>query len=120
MYNVLVPDESGMPLGLLLRSPRDEAPHKEDDNGANDSADEAGAFAGPIPSHRLPEIARHERSHDAENCRQYETRGLVFARHDEFGNYACYKPNDDRPDDTHGLLPIRDSVMPELPRNHTP
>lgn len=50
---------------------------KEKDNGADEGADEPGALAGRIPSKRLPEIARDDYSHDAEDCRQHETRGLV-------------------------------------------
>src|SRR6476661_7536595 len=88
-----------------LYSPlRDESPDTENDNGADDGTDEPGTLAGRIPSKRLPEIARNERSNDAENCRQHETRGFVAARHDELSDHAGDKPNDDRPDNTHSLL----------------
>ena len=54
------------------------APHtKRRTNGADDGADEPGTLAGRIPSKRLPEIARNDRSHDTEERRQHETRGLV-------------------------------------------
>jgi hypothetical protein len=40
----------------------DGSPDKEHDNGADDGADEPGTLAGRIPSKRLPEIARNDRS----------------------------------------------------------
>src|SRR5262249_30280950 len=90
----------------LLHAPlRDESPDKENDNGADDGADEPCTLAGRIPSEGLAEKARNECAHDAEDCRQHETLGLVGAtRHDELSDHAGDKPNDDRPDDTHGLL----------------
>src|SRR5678815_2944274 len=96
-----VPRKSDMPLSLLYAPLGDQSPDKENDNGADDSADEPGTLAGRIPSKRLPEIARNECSHDAEDCRQHETRGLVAARHDELSDHAGDKSNDDRPDDSH-------------------
>ena len=68
----------GLRCYRLLHAPLgDESPDKENDNGADDCADEPGTLAGRIPSKRLPEIARNDRSHDAEDRRQHETRGLV-------------------------------------------
>src|SRR6185436_18884543 len=64
---------------VLYTSLGDDSPDKENDDGTDDRADEAGALAGCVPSKRLPEIARHDRSHDAEDRRQHETRGLVAA-----------------------------------------
>src|SRR5215475_16106496 len=93
-----------MPLRLLRAPLGDESPDKENDNGADDGADEPGTLAGRIPPKRLPEEARNECAHDAQDRRQYETLGLVAAaRHDELSDHARDKPNDDRPDDTHGL-----------------
>src|SRR4029079_17856217 len=95
---------STMPSRLLDPSLREEAPQKENDNGPNDGPDESGTLAGRIPSQRLAEIARNECSHDAEDRRQHETRRLVLAGHDELGDYAGDKPDDDRPNETHGWL----------------
>ena len=96
---------TGLRCYRLLHAPLgDESPDKENDNGADDCADEPGTLAGRIPPKCLPEIARNDRSHDAENRRQHETRRLVLARHDELSDHPGDKPNDDRPDNTHGLL----------------
>ena len=54
--------------GRLLLSGRRPAPacykspDDQDDNGAHDSTDEAGSFAGLIPAHRLAEISSDDRS----------------------------------------------------------
>jgi hypothetical protein len=66
--------------------------------------DASGALAGRIPSKRLAEIARNECSHDTEDRRQHETRRLVLAGHDELSDHAGDKPDNDRPDETHGGL----------------
>ena len=91
-------------LRSLYAPPGYDSPGKEKDNGSDDGADEPSALVGRIPSKRLPEIARNDCSHDAEDCRQHETRRLVAARHDKLSDYAGDKPNDDRPNNTHGPL----------------
>jgi hypothetical protein len=48
-------------------SARDEAPDREHDGRTDDRADEACAFAGPVPADRLSEVGRHKRAHDPEN-----------------------------------------------------
>src|SRR5262245_19051232 len=105
---------------ILLCAPLgDDSPDEENDESADDGADEPRTLTGRIPPERLPEIARNDCSHDAEDCRQHETRGLVAARHDELSDHASDKPNDDRPDDTHRLL-LRGSSTAELSHNDTP
>ena len=46
---------------------------------------------------RLPEVGCNERAYDAQYCSQDKAGRLVIARHDEFGDYACDKTDDDGP-----------------------
>jgi hypothetical protein len=86
---------------LLNRPPApagNEPVNQQHDDSADDCTDQTGTFAGAVPTERLPEIGRNERSHDPQNGRQDETRRLVVAGHDELGDYAGDKTNDDGPE----------------------
>ena len=82
----------------------DDSPNEENDDGADDRADQTGAFPWRIPAERLPEIAGNDSAYDAQDCCQDEAGGRIFTRHDELGDYSGDKPDYGHSDDSHRLL----------------
>ena len=72
-------------------APGNHSINKQHDNGANNGTDQPGTFPRPIPTQRLSEECRNERTYDSENCRKNESGWLIVSRHDEFGNHTRYK-----------------------------
>src|SRR5215475_6989376 len=84
----------------------DQAIDKEEDDGADDSAEEACGLVGTVPSDGLPEVSRNEGAHDPQNGRQDEAPRLcLVAGHDELGNHSNNEANDNRPKDVHLSAP---------------
>jgi hypothetical protein len=81
-------------------------PDHENNDGPDHRTDQACAFACPVSPHRLAKEGGDERAHDAQNSGQNEPRRLVRTWHEELGNHASNKPNDDGPDDTHSKLTL--------------
>jgi hypothetical protein len=52
---------------------------------------------GAIPTERLAQKRRNERTDDSQNGRQNKASRLVVSRHDEFRNDTSYESNNDRP-----------------------
>src|SRR5262245_21086280 len=82
-------------------SPGNKTVDREHDDRAYNGADEAGALARLVPIERLPEIGGNERAHDAQDGRQDEARRLIVSRHEELGDDAGQKSDDDGPEDAH-------------------
>src|SRR3954447_2478915 len=78
-------------------TPRYHPINEQDDDGANDGADQACAFAWAIPAERLAEIGGNKRTDDSQNSGQNETGGLIVSGHDELRNDAGDEANDDCP-----------------------
>ena len=76
-------------------------PEREDDDSSNHCANKAGTFARAVKSKGLAEIAGDEGADDAQDCCQYETRGLILAGHEKLGDDASDKPDDDGPENAH-------------------
>ncbi len=70
------------------------------------SADEACALIGAVPADRLSEPGGHQGADDAQHRGQDEALGLILARHQKLGNQTDDKPDDDGPDNPHGLFPF--------------
>src|SRR4051812_25357144 len=86
--------------GATLAADHETVQEQQDDR-ADDGAEEACTLAGPVPSHGLPEIGCDERADNSQNGRQDEALGLVLAGHEELGDHADNKSNDNRPDNAH-------------------
>src|SRR5918997_4123840 len=88
--------------GAVGTASRDHTPDGENDDRADDRADESGPLARPIPADRLAEIGRHDRPNDPEDRRQDEATRFVASWHNELGDHARQKADDDGPDDARG------------------
>src|SRR6478735_9053491 len=66
----------------------DHAINKQNDNSANHGADQPRTLAWAIPTERLAEKRRNERSHDSQNGGENEASRLVISRHDELRDDA--------------------------------
>jgi hypothetical protein len=85
------------------KSPQDD----QDNDGAHDSSDEASAFTGLIPAKRLTQIGGNERSSDAQQRGQDESRRLVRGSWvEELGNNSGNKSDNDEPEDLHTALQV--------------
>src|SRR6476620_5343671 len=73
-----VQGKSGAPLAA-----GHEAVQEQQDDRADDTADEACALAGSVPSHGLAEIGCDERADNSQNGRQDKALGLVLAGHEK-------------------------------------
>src|SRR5215471_18925148 len=78
--------------------------HKKNDDRANHRTDQTGSFARSVPAEHLSEEAGYESANDAEDGGEDEPLRLIGSRHDELGDNARDKPDDDRPDDAHPAL----------------
>ena len=75
--------------------------NKKNDDRADNRADQTGSFARSVPAEHLSEEAGYESANDAEDGGEDEPLRLIGSRHDELGDNARDKPDDDRPDDAH-------------------
>src|SRR6185503_10094458 len=80
---------------------REEAPHRQHDDGPDHGTDQAGALIGAVPAERLAEIGRDEGAGDAERRGEDEARRLVGAGVQEFRDDAGNEADDDKPENTH-------------------
>src|SRR3954466_149403 len=84
----------------------DEAVDKKEDYRADNGADNAGRISGPIPPDRLAQIGRDERTDNSQNSGENKAPWLGFvAGHNELGDHADDKANDDGPNDRHYVAP---------------
>jgi hypothetical protein len=90
----------------------DETPYYKDYDRANDCADEARTLASLIPPDCLAKVCCNERSHNPEHSGQDKALRLILvARMKESRDHACYKPNYDRPNNAHCILPIGERLL---------
>jgi hypothetical protein len=73
---------------------------KKQDYCAGHATKKTGRLSRLIPADSLPKVSRNERAYNSQDGRQNKTPWLTFvARHDELGNHANDKPNDNCPKD---------------------
>ena len=79
-----------------------EPPDRQHDYSPDHRADQSPALIGPIPAQSLAQISSHEPS----GFILTTLLGIVgaSARHKELGNNARNEPDDERPNDAHGVL----------------
>src|SRR5690554_2312274 len=90
-----------MPSILTLAD--DQAIDEEDDNGAYDGSDPAGAFSRLVQAYRAAEIARDDGADNTEDD-GHDDAQLLIARHQGPCKQTDNKAHYDHADDTHGVL----------------
>jgi hypothetical protein len=90
------------------RFPASKVPvHEKNDDRADHRANQIGSFARSVPAEHLSEEAGYESANDAEYGGEDKPLRLIGSRHDELGDDARDKPDDDRQ-----MMPIsRSSIV---------
>ena len=86
-----------------MRGSPEQVIEKKQDECADDGADKSRPLADMIPTDRLSQIGRQERTRDAEQG-GYDQSAWITARHQKFGNPARAKADDDCPQNVHGWI----------------
>jgi len=91
--------------GLNWSSPAtgNQPPDHQNDHCAHHCSDEAGSLTSAIPADGLTEISGDEGTDDPENRGENKTGRLIVAGRDELCDHAGDEPNDDCPNDAHGI-----------------